>query len=136
MNLLTRFAGWGLAQHVAVERLDFLGHAFGEPVAVADRVARVPRPEMAVAAEIVGDLALSRPMNRILQLREMAIEHGIKGNAGARHTGIFTKSIEDGGRLNEVWMVPGSVGIFNVPRMMKETMGALKMLRAPQAASA
>lgn len=70
------------------------------------------------------------PMNRILQMREMAIEHGIKNNAGVRHTNIFTKSIEDGGRLNEVWMVPGSVGIFNVPRMMKETGGALKMLRA------
>lgn len=70
------------------------------------------------------------PMNRILQLREMAIENGIKGNAGARHTNIFTKSIEDGGRLNEVWMLPGSVGMFNVPRLMKEMPGALKMLRA------
>ena len=70
------------------------------------------------------------PMNRILQLREMAIEHKIKGNAGARHTDIFTRSIKDGGRLNEVWMVPGSVGMFNIPRMTKELPGALKMLRA------
>lgn len=70
------------------------------------------------------------PMNRILQLREMAIEHGIKNNAGARHTAIFTKSVTDGGRLNEVWMVPGSVGMFNLPRMSKEVPGALKMLRA------
>lgn len=70
------------------------------------------------------------PMNRILQLREMAIEAGIKNNSGARHTNIFTKSIEDGGRLNEVWMVPGSVGMFNIGRMSKEIPGALKMLRA------
>jgi succinate dehydrogenase / fumarate reductase iron-sulfur subunit len=70
------------------------------------------------------------PMNRILQLREMAIESGIKNNAGARHTNIFTKSIEDGGRLNEVWMVPGSVGMFNISRMTKELPGALKMARA------
>ncbi len=70
------------------------------------------------------------PMNRILQLREMAIEAGITNNAGARHTDIFTKSISDGGRLNEVWMLPGSVGIFNVPRLMKEMPGALKMMRA------
>ena len=69
------------------------------------------------------------PMNRILQLREMAIEHGITNNAGARHTNIFTKSIEDGGRLNEVWMVPGSVGMFNVPRLLQEMPGALKMAR-------
>ena len=69
------------------------------------------------------------PMNRILQLREMAIEAGITNNAGARHTAIFTKSIEDGGRLNEVWMVPGSVGMFNIPRMTKEMPGALRMLR-------
>jgi succinate dehydrogenase / fumarate reductase iron-sulfur subunit len=70
------------------------------------------------------------PMNRILQLREMAIENRITGNAGARHTNIFTKSIEDGGRLNEVWMVPGSVGLFNIPRMTKELPGALRMARA------
>jgi succinate dehydrogenase / fumarate reductase iron-sulfur subunit len=69
------------------------------------------------------------PMNRILQLREMAIEEGIGGNAGVRHTNIFTKSITDGGRLNEVWMVPGSVGMFNVTRMMAEVPGALRMLR-------
>lgn len=70
------------------------------------------------------------PMNRILQLREMAIEAGIKNNNGARHTAIFTKSITDGGRLNEIWMVPGSVGLLNVPRLMTEMPGALKMLRA------
>ena len=70
------------------------------------------------------------PMNRILQLREMAIEAGIKNNAGARHTAIFTKSIEDGGRLNEIWMLPGSVGMFNVGRLTKEMPGALKMARA------
>jgi succinate dehydrogenase / fumarate reductase iron-sulfur subunit len=69
------------------------------------------------------------PMNRILQLREMAIEHGITNNAGARHTNIFTKSIVDGGHLNEVWMVPGSVGLLNVPRLMAEVPGALRMLR-------
>jgi len=69
------------------------------------------------------------PMNRILQLREMAIEEGITNNTGARHTAIFTKSITDGGRLNEVWMVPGSVGMFNLPRILTEMPGALKMLR-------
>jgi succinate dehydrogenase / fumarate reductase iron-sulfur subunit len=69
------------------------------------------------------------PMNRILQLREMAIEEGITNNSGSRHTSIFTKSITDGGRLNEVWMVPGSVGMFNVPRLLAEMPGALKMLR-------
>jgi heterodisulfide reductase subunit C len=70
------------------------------------------------------------PMNRILQLREMAIEEGIKNNAGYRHTNIFTKSVADGGRLNEVWMVPGSVGVLNVVRMTKEMPGALRMLIA------
>jgi len=69
------------------------------------------------------------PMNRILQMREIAIEAGITNNTGARHTAIFTKSITDGGRLNEVWMVPGSVGLFNVPRLLTELPGALRMLR-------
>jgi succinate dehydrogenase iron-sulfur subunit len=69
------------------------------------------------------------PMNRILQLRERAIEEGITNNTGARHTAIFTKSIEDGGRLNEIWMVPGSVGMFNLPRILTEMPGAMKMAR-------
>jgi hypothetical protein len=68
-------------------------------------------------------------MNRILQLREMAMEAGITNNAGSRHTDIFTKSVADGGRLNEVWMMPASVGMFNIARMSKEMPGALKMLR-------
>ncbi len=70
------------------------------------------------------------PMNRILQMREKAIEEGLTNNTGARHTAIFTKSIEDGGRLNEIWMVPGSVGMFNLPRILTEMPGALKMARA------
>lgn len=67
------------------------------------------------------------PMNRIMQLREMAIEQGITNNTGARHTNIFTKSITDGGRLNEVWMIPGSVGMFNIPRITKEMPGAIRL---------
>ena len=63
------------------------------------------------------------------RLREMAIEEGIRNNAGSRHTETFTKSIEDGGRVNEVWLLPGSVGMFNVPRLLKEMPGALKMAR-------
>lgn len=70
------------------------------------------------------------PMNRILQMREMAIEQGITNNAGARHTNIFTKSITDGGRLNEIWMVPGSVGMFNLPRIAQEMPGAIRLALA------
>jgi succinate dehydrogenase / fumarate reductase iron-sulfur subunit len=70
------------------------------------------------------------PMNRILQLRELSIEHGVKGNAGVRHTNTFTKSIADGGRLNEVWMVPGSLGLFNVPALIKELPTAFRAARA------
>ena len=69
------------------------------------------------------------PMNRILQMREMALEAGLTNNTGARHTNIFTKSITDGGRLNEIWMVPGSVGMFNLPRILTEMPGAMKMAR-------
>jgi hypothetical protein len=69
-------------------------------------------------------------MDRIMQLREMAIEEGITNNPGSRHTSAFAKSIEDGGRLNEIWLLLGSVGLFNVPRLIKEAPGGLKMLRA------
>jgi succinate dehydrogenase / fumarate reductase iron-sulfur subunit len=70
------------------------------------------------------------PMNRIMQMREFAIEVGITDNVGSRHSRTFTKSVVDGGRLNEVWVLPGSVGLFNVLRLMKELPGAVRLVRA------
>jgi len=70
-----------------------------------------------------------RPMDRIMQLREIAIESGVKGGTGARHTATFAGSVQRLGRLDEARMLPGSVGYFNVPRILSELPGALRMLR-------
>ena len=68
-------------------------------------------------------------MDRIMQLREMAVEAGITGNIGARHTNTFAGSVRRLGRLDEASMLPGSVGFWNVPRLLSELPGGLRMLR-------
>ena len=70
-----------------------------------------------------------RPMDRIMQLREIAVEQGITGNTGARHTNTFASSVRRLGRLDEASMLPGSVGFWNVPRLLSELPGGLRMLR-------
>ncbi|MDZ4279100.1 MAG: succinate dehydrogenase iron-sulfur subunit [Dehalococcoidia bacterium] len=71
-----------------------------------------------------------RPMDRIMQLREMAIEAGITNNTGARHGEAFAATVRRLGRLDEVSLLVRSVGMFNVPRLLSELPGGLRMLRA------
>jgi len=71
-----------------------------------------------------------RPMDRIMQLREIAVEQGVTGSAGVRHGNTFAGSVRRLGRLDEVILLPGSVGFWNVPRLLSELPGALRMLRA------
>ncbi len=70
------------------------------------------------------------PMDRIMQLREMAVESGVPGGTGARHGHAFAENIRRNGRLDEARLLPDSVGIFNFPRLLSEMPGALRMLRA------
>jgi succinate dehydrogenase / fumarate reductase iron-sulfur subunit len=70
-----------------------------------------------------------RPMDRIMQLREMAVESGVPGGTGARHGRAFSDNIRRNGRLDESRLLPDSVGIFNAPRLLSELPGALRMLR-------
>lgn len=71
-----------------------------------------------------------RPMDRIMQLRDMAVAAGVGGGTGQRHGDSFTSSVRRLGRLDEVRLLPESVGIFNAPRLLRELPGALRMLRA------
>jgi succinate dehydrogenase / fumarate reductase iron-sulfur subunit len=71
-----------------------------------------------------------RPMDRIMQLREMAVEVGVKSNTGTRHGDAFAASVRRLGRLDEMRLLPASVGFWNVPRLLGELPGAWKMLRA------
>ena len=70
-----------------------------------------------------------RPMDRIMQLREKAVAAGITGNTGARHGTSFSSSVRRLGRLDEMRLLPESVGIFNAPRLLGELRGAFRMMR-------
>jgi succinate dehydrogenase / fumarate reductase iron-sulfur subunit len=71
-----------------------------------------------------------RPMDRIMQLRQLAVEAGITSNTGARHGDAFADSVRRLGRLDETRLLPASVGFLNAPRLLGELPGALRMLRA------
>jgi succinate dehydrogenase / fumarate reductase iron-sulfur subunit len=71
-----------------------------------------------------------RPMDRIMQLREIAVEERAASGTGARHGGAFASSVRRLGRLDEARLLPDSVGIWNVPRLLSELPGGLRMLRA------
>ncbi len=70
-----------------------------------------------------------RPMDRIMQLREQAVAAGVKTNVGVRHGNSFASSVRRLGRLDEFRLLPESVGLFNLPRMIGEMSGALRMFR-------
>jgi succinate dehydrogenase / fumarate reductase iron-sulfur subunit len=70
-----------------------------------------------------------RPMDKIMQLREKAVEAGIANNTGARHGDSFAGSVRRLGRLDEARLLPESVGFWNVPRLLSELPGGLRMLR-------
>lgn len=71
-----------------------------------------------------------RPMDHIMQLRNLTVEAGITKSTGARHGSAFAGSVRRLGRLDEVTLLPSSVGFFNAPRLLREMPGAIRMLRA------
>jgi succinate dehydrogenase / fumarate reductase iron-sulfur subunit len=71
-----------------------------------------------------------RPMDRIMQLREIAVEEKVNGGIGRRHGDAFAGSVKRLGRLDEARFLPASVGYFNIPRLLGEVPGALRLLRA------
>ncbi len=70
------------------------------------------------------------PMDRIMQLREISIDEGMTGGIGVRHTKAFSENIRRNGRLDEARFLPEAVGFFNLPRLLSELPGGLRMLRA------
>lgn len=59
------------------------------------------------------------PMDRIMGLREQALQAGLTNNNGARHTGAFTESVGHSGRLDELRLPIKSVGgVTNVAAMI------------------
>ena len=51
------------------------------------------------------------PMDRILDLRRAAMDAGYKDNIGARHSDSFARSVKKSGWLDELRIVPESMGL-------------------------
>jgi succinate dehydrogenase / fumarate reductase iron-sulfur subunit len=69
------------------------------------------------------------PMERIMVMRDLAMEAGVKGTAGSRHTDSFVNSVKRSGRLNETRLTIESIGLLNVPGQLAMAPVGLKALR-------
>ena len=70
------------------------------------------------------------PLEQILKLRRLAVDAGITNNAGTRHADAFASSVEHSGRLNELTLLPKSIGFFNVIGQLQSLPAAFNMARA------
>jgi succinate dehydrogenase / fumarate reductase iron-sulfur subunit len=70
------------------------------------------------------------PLDQILKLRDMAVDAGYRNNSGTRHALAFADSVRSSGRLNELTLLPKSVGLFNLKAQLQALPSALNMLRA------
>jgi len=70
------------------------------------------------------------PLEQILKLRKMAVDAGFTNNAGTRHADAFAESVRDSGRLNELTLMPKSIGFFNVVEQLKTLPSAFNLVRA------
>ena len=59
------------------------------------------------------------PMERIMSLRDKAIEAGYTNTYGARHAEAFAKSVEHSGWLDETGLVVNTFGKTNIKEMIK-----------------
>jgi succinate dehydrogenase / fumarate reductase iron-sulfur subunit len=57
------------------------------------------------------------PMERIMALRDKAMEAGFTGTYGAHHADAFADIIRDSGWLDESMLTVRTVGFFNVPKL-------------------
>ncbi|MBI1885347.1 MAG: succinate dehydrogenase iron-sulfur subunit [Chloroflexi bacterium] len=69
------------------------------------------------------------PMDRILKMRELAVEAGITDKAGVRHAKAAEQSIKASGRNYELTFYPKSVGLFNVKELLPAMPTGLAFVR-------
>jgi succinate dehydrogenase / fumarate reductase iron-sulfur subunit len=70
------------------------------------------------------------PLEQILKLRKLAVDAGFTDNAGTRHADAFAESVRDSGRLNELTLMPKSIGFLNFGEQLKTLPSAFNMIRA------
>ncbi len=67
------------------------------------------------------------PMDRIMALREKAMELGFTDNYGARHSQAFAESVKHSGWLNEFSLLQKSFGLFNIRELIRLIPGGIRM---------
>lgn len=70
------------------------------------------------------------PLEQILKLRRMAVGAGYTDNPGTRHADAFASSVKRSGRLNELTLMPKSIGLFNVVEQLRTLPSALNLALA------
>jgi succinate dehydrogenase / fumarate reductase iron-sulfur subunit len=70
------------------------------------------------------------PLEQILKLRKLAVDAGYTNNPGTRHADAFADSVKHSGRLNELTLLPKSIGFFNIVGQLKTLPSAFNMIRA------
>lgn len=70
------------------------------------------------------------PLEQILKIRRLAVDAGYTDNAGTRHADAFASSVKHSGKLNELTLLPKSIGLFNVVEQLKALPAAINMARA------
>jgi succinate dehydrogenase / fumarate reductase iron-sulfur subunit len=68
------------------------------------------------------------PMERIMAMRDQAISAGFHNTNGARHTEAFSESVEQTGTLDELKLVPKSLGLTNIQGLLNYAPVALQAL--------
>ena len=70
------------------------------------------------------------PLDQILKIRQMSVAAGYTNNAGTRHALAFAESVRGSGRLNELTLMPKSLGMFNIKAQLQSLPSAFNLLRA------
>ena len=70
------------------------------------------------------------PMERIMTLRDKAMEAGVKETYGSRHAEFFAKSVEHSGWLDELRLPINTFGLFNIREMVKMIPLAIRSKKA------
>ena len=70
------------------------------------------------------------PMDRIMALRDKALEAGFTKTYGARHANAFAELVEHGGTLDELRLPIKTFGIFNIKEMLKLIPVGIRSFRA------
>ncbi|MCL0101989.1 succinate dehydrogenase iron-sulfur subunit [Dehalococcoidia bacterium] len=68
------------------------------------------------------------PMERILDLRRAAIKAGYKDNNGSRHSDSIARSVKKSGWLDELRVVPESLGLDDIAAQLKFVPTAIRAL--------